>query len=215
MAVYLPNGAAVAVASTYGASQSISAFTNANPGVATVTSHGYANGDLLEITSGWDRMNGRIFRAAGVATNTFQAEGEDTSNTTTYPAGSGTGSVRKITAWQTLQQIIESSSTGGDQQFAEYAFLNSNATRRIPTDRNPFGITFTIADDPTLPQYAILAAADNDRAPRAVRVSLPSGGVILYHAYLSMSRTPTLTRNQLMTVQVTLSLVGDPTRYAS
>jgi hypothetical protein len=43
MSVRLPNGATIAMGSTYGAVKALSAFSNANPGVATLeASHGIA-----------------------------------------------------------------------------------------------------------------------------------------------------------------------------
>ena len=99
MSVSLPNGVLLALATAYAAPQTISAISNASPGVATCTAHGYANGDILEITSGWSRLNNKLVRAASVAANTFQLEGIDTSSTSLYPAGSGIGTVRKVTTF--------------------------------------------------------------------------------------------------------------------
>lgn len=70
-----------------------------------------------------------------------------------------------------------------------------------------------MADDPTQPGYILAAAANDDRLPRIVSITLPSGSVIYYNAYISLNKTPSLTVNQLMAVQVTLSLLAEPVRY--
>lgn len=213
MSVSLPNGALIALASGYGSVQTMSILTNANPAVATVTAHGYANGDFVEVTSGWSRLNGKVCRISGVATNTFNLEAIDSSSTTIYPAGTGTGSVRKITGYTQLSQILKSDSNGGDQQFLEYQFLESDAAKRIPTYKSPAGLTFSVADDATQAGYIIAAAANDDRLPRAVKITLPSAAILSYNAYISVNKTPSLTVNELMACEMTLSLLNEPVRY--
>ena len=69
MAISLPNGALVAIASGYGPVKTMSAITNANPGVATLeASHGIVAGDFFEVTSGWSRLTDKIIKAAQSAT---------------------------------------------------------------------------------------------------------------------------------------------------
>lgn len=216
MSVSLPNGTIFAIASGYGAVKAISALTNANPGVATLeASHGVIVGDILEVTSGWSRLTDKIVRASVVATNDVSLEGQNTTSTTIYPAAGGTGSVREITGWTQLSQILSSSSNGGEQQFTEYQFLESDSKKRIPTSKSPAGLTFSIADDPTLAGYQLAATANDDRLPRAVRATLPSGSVIFYNAYISLNKTPTMTADEVMACEVTLSLLSEPVRYAS
>jgi len=214
MSVRLPNGATLAIASTYGSVATLSALTNANPGVATLSaSHGVSTGDIIEVTSGWAQLNNRIVKAGTVATNDVPLTGIDTTNTTTYPAGSGTGSVREITAWQQIVQVTDVSTQGGDQQFATYSFLESSDQFQIPTTRSPQSLQFSVGDDTSLPHYAVLKAANDDRLQRALRVSLPGGSVIYYNAYITLNETPTLTKDQIMTFSVTASLLARPVRY--
>lgn len=216
MAVSLPNGAIIHIASGYGDSKDMTAVTNANPGVATLeASHGVNTGDYMEVTSGWSRLNQKIVRAGTVATNDVPLLGIDTTLTSIFPAGAGTGSVREISGWTQLPQILGSSSSGGEQQFLEYQFLEDDAQKRIPTTKSAAGLTLQVGDDPTLAGFILASAANDDRLPRAVRITLPSGAVILYNAYISMNKTPTLTVNQLMAVEITLSFLSEPQRYAS
>ena len=216
MAVSLPNGALVAIASGYGVAKTMSAITNANPGVATLeASHGVVAGDYLEVTSGWSRLTDKIVRAGTVETNDVPLLGIDTLLTSIYPALGGAGTVREITGWTQMSQILSSSSSGGEQQFLEYQFLEADAQKRIPTFKSAAGLTFSVADDPTLAGYILASTANDDRLPRAVRITLPSGAVILYNAYISLNKTPSLTVNEIMAVEVTLSLLAEPVRYAA
>lgn len=214
MSVSLPNGALVAIASGYGASKTMSAVTNANPGVATFASgHGFASADIVEITSGWSRLTEKVVKLGTVSGDTAPLVGIDTSLTSIYPSGGGAGSARSITGWTQLSQILTSSSSGGEQQFLEYQFLESDAQKKIPTFKSASGLTFSIADDATQAGYILAAAANDDRLPRAVSITLPSGSVIYYNAYISMNKTPSLSVNELMAVEVTLSLLAEVVRY--
>jgi hypothetical protein len=216
MAVQIPNGAIWSIASTMGAQKTMSAITNATQGVATLeASHGVIANDILVVTSGWSKLNGRVVRAESVSTNDVTLDDINTSSTTNFPAGSGTGSVKEVTAWTQITQVLEASSSGGDQQFATYSFLEDNTERQIPTVRSPISIALTVADDPSLAHYTVLAAADDDRLPRALRLQLPGGSIIYYNAYITMNKTPTTNKNEVMGLQVTFSLVAEPTRYAS
>lgn len=216
MAVSLPNGTIFAIASGYGAVKAMSALSNANPGVATLeASHGVTTGEIIEVTSGWSKLNSRIVRAGTVATNDVPLEGIDTTSTQRFPAGTGIGSVREITGWTQLAQILTSESSGGEQQFLDYQFMEDDDGKRIPTSKTPSGLAFSIADDPALAGYIIAAEANEDREPRALRATLPSGAIILYNAYVTLNETPSMTINQLMAVPVTLSLLARPVRYAA
>ena len=215
MAVSLPNGSVVAIASGYGSVKTITGISNANPGVVTSAAHGFTDGDIIEVTSGWSRLTDKIVRVDDALSGTFELEGIDTSSTSIYPTGGGAGSAREITGWTQLAQITDSTSVGGEQQFLEYQFLESDSSKRIPTFKSAAGVTFTIADDPNLPGYILAKQANDDRAQRAVRITLSNGQVLFYNAFVSLSTIPSLTVNELMTVQVTLSLLAEPVRYAS
>lgn len=214
MAVTLPNGALVAIASSYGAVKNMTAVSNATTAVATLeAAHGISTGDFLEVTSGWSRLTDKVVKAGTVTTNDVPLLAINSLATTIYPAAGGTGTIREITGWTQLSQIMQSTSNGGEQQFLEYQFLESDAQKRIPTFKSAAGLSFSIADDPTLAGYILAAEANDDRLPRAVRVTLPNGAVILYNAYISLNKTPSLTVNEIMACEVTLSLLNEPVRY--
>lgn len=216
MAVSLPNGALIHIGSAYGSALAVSGITNANPAVATSAAHGLANGDYVTFSSGWSRLNNRTFRVANVTVNTFDLEGIDTTSTTTYPAGSGSGTVKKVTTWTQIQQVLNTATSGGEQQFTEFQFLEADAATSIPTAKSAARLAVTVADDPTLAGYIAAKAANDDRSPRALRLSLPNGAKIAYYAYVSMAASPSLTANEVMALEMTATFLNpDPSRYAS
>ena len=215
MAVTLPNGAVLSVGSAYGSAITISAITNANPAVATATAHGLTDGDIIVLTSGWPRLNGKVCRIANSTVNDFELEGIDTSSTARYPAGAGAGSCKKVTTWTQITQVLEFTTQGGDQQFATYSFLEEDVEHQLPTVKSPSSFQMTVGDDASLAWYAVLEAANDDRDPRAVRIVLPAGSIIFYNGYVTLNKTPTMTKNEIMGLQSTVSLINEPVRYAS
>jgi hypothetical protein len=76
------------------ANKTITAITKANPGVVTATAHGFSNGDTLVISGvvGMTQVNGKRFKVASVATDTFALQDIDGNNVnttsyTTYVSG--------------------------------------------------------------------------------------------------------------------------------
>jgi hypothetical protein len=215
MAVSLPNGVVLALGTTIGADITVSAITNANPAVATATSHGLSDGDIVIFESGWSRANARVFKVDQQDANSFEVEGLNSTSTSDYPAGTGVGTVNEITAWTQISQILDVTTSGGEMQFTNYSFLENDYETSIPTQSAPMVMTMQIADDPALAGYVALKAASEARTPYALRVSYPSGAYAYYYGYVSMNETPTFTKNQIQAVSATFNLINRPTRYAA
>lgn len=215
MSVSLPNGSIISIGSAVGSPKTVSAITNANPAVCTSTTHGFTDGDILIITSGWSRINGKAFRVSLDETGTFALEGLDTTDTTIYPPGSGVGTAQEVTTFTQLSQVLSSSSTGGEQRFLTYQFLEADNEVEIPTIKSGGGINFEVGDDPTLAGYTALSAANDDRVARALRVVLANGSKLYYVGYVSINKTPTLEVNTLMRLAVAVRFLNEPVRYAS
>lgn len=216
MSVQLPNGVVLSLATTYGVAKAVSAVSNASPAVATTAAaHGITNGSFVEVTSGWSKLNNQIVRAAAASASTLSYEGVDTASTALYAVGGGIGSIREITAFTQISQILTLTSNGGDMQFANYSFLESDQENQLPTQSSAQSLVLEIADDATLPGYIALRAASRTRAITALKMVMPSGAVLLYNGYVSLNETPTMTKGAVMSVKATFSLQGIPVRYAA
>lgn len=92
--------AVLEVENTVGTATSITALTQANPGVATSAAHGLSNGDWvkLAVTDGMVELDEQLVRVANITTDTFELEGIDTTNYTTFSSGTW----QEVTAWYTL-----------------------------------------------------------------------------------------------------------------
>ncbi|WP_095093842.1 phage tail protein [Pseudomonas sp. Irchel 3A5] len=213
MAFKLPNGAIMEIASVFSAAVLATAISNAAPAVVQAAGHDLEDGDIIVVTSGWTRLNDRVARVDAALTDSFALEGIDTTKTNVYTASAGVGSVRTVSAWAQIAQITEVATSGGDQQFTTFGFLEDDDDRQLPTTKSPISMTITVADDPLLPYVPICESADEDKESRVVRLKLPNGSEIYYNAYVSITSTPSLSRNNIMTRTITLSLASRPTRY--
>lgn len=214
MAVSLPNGVVLALATAYASSISVTAASNASEVLLTATNT-LVVGDYVEWTSGWSKANNRIFRVKSPTGTNLVLEGYDTTNTTFFPVGSGIGSIRKINTWTQITQIIGLTSSGGDPQYQTYSFLEQDYDSQIPTTTSAQSLAIEIADDPNLAGYSALKLVASTRAVTGLRATLPAGGFILYNGIFAFDETPSLTKGNLMAVKAGCALQGRPVRYST
>lgn len=213
MAFRLPNGSTFDFAEEYGADVTITAISNANPAVVTAEGHGFLAGDIVVLTSGWVKLTGRAFKVGTVTADTFVLTGVNTLSTQGYPSGTSAGTAKKVDKWVNIPQITEVASSGGEQQFYQFGFLEEDEDRQIPTTKSPSTLTLTVADDPSQPYVPVVEAADELKEERVQRLNLVNGDIILYNSIASITNTPSLTRNQIMVRTITLAQQGRVTRY--
>lgn len=215
MAYSLPNGSTFDVAASYTTPVSISTISNANPAVVSATAHGLAEGDVVLLVSGWVKLNNRSFRVGTVTTDTFVLEGVDTTDVSKYPVGAGVGSVVSAASWVQIPQITTVDFTGGDQNMYTFQFLEDDDERQFPTNKSAISLTLTVADDPAQAYVPLIEGYDESKTINILRLNLINGSTILYPSIVTISSTPSLTVNELMTRTVTLALQGRITRYYS
>ena len=204
------------IAKTYGASVNMTAASNAAECVVTLAAgHSVVVGDWLEVTSGWGLLNGKILRVKAVSTNDITLEGFNTSSTSKFPSGTGTGSIRRITAWDQLSQIKNVSTSGGDQQFADATDMDNDVEVKIPTIKSARTMTLEFFDDPTLAWYATVLAASDAVVPTAVLIQPPNGSKIASNAYWGLMKEPNVQKNEVLTSTISLTMTSETTRYAS
>ena len=94
--------------------KTISAITKANPAVVTSSSHGYSNGDFVNISAvvGMTEVNGKTFKVADKTTNTFELQNIDgtdidSSSYTTYSSAGTANKIYQITTSYTTAQLFD------------------------------------------------------------------------------------------------------------
>lgn len=211
-----PTGTLFSVATAFGTPVTITAVTNATEAVVTSAAHGLANGDIVEVTSGWGGLQLRSVRIKSVSTNNFTLENVDTSNTTMFPAGSGIGSARKVNTWVQITSVMKPNSSGGDPKKVTYRFVESNVEYNINDGFSAVDRTFEVdADSIASPGYIALKALTQVQTTTILRSVAKSGSVTYLPCTVSLNEEEIMTDGQIVTCKVAISGNNVSTRYAS
>jgi Mrp family chromosome partitioning ATPase len=212
----LPSGSRRYIATAFGASQTVSAVTNATEAVVTCTAHGYSNGDYVLMTSGWGGINLRAFRIKSVTTNTFVLEGADTTNTSIYPASGGTGSVVKATTFVEIAQVLEDTGSGGEPQNVEYRYMESDIRFTINDGFTANSRTLILdADSVSTPGYAACQTLSQTRTTTILRTVTKNGSFTLLPCEVALNPETTFSNGNILSNQLSLNGKNLSTRYAS
>lgn len=217
MASFFPNGTILSVSSALVAGGNIASMTNANPAVGTADSSGFtaSAGDIAVLQSNWSDVNDRIFRLSVASGTTATFEGLDSTDTTRFQAGSGSGSIKIVDSWVNLSQVREATKSGGDQNFFQWQYLEDRTRqqKQRPTFKSAKTMTVTLDYDPALAWYDSLDKLDQNGDAVVLRATLPNGAILLYYVYPSFDADPSLAMNENMANKATFSQISRFTRY--
>lgn len=210
----------VAVALTLGAPKRITAVSKAMPGVATSPSHGLSNGAVgfFTVTDGMVELDGQIVRIAGVDTNTFQLEGLDTTDYSTFVASGSPesgGTFTPITAWATLanaQNISLPDATPAKIDITRLIDKRKQYAYGLP--ESPDGSIAGLYDPNTV-AGALIKAASKANSPLAARISWAAGQKTYLNAFWSGGSGFDLQANQAATATIALTPINDIMDYES
>lgn len=204
---------AVSMQSALGTAKTISGITKANPGVATSSSHGLANGDILVLSiNGMYQLDNKVIRVANVATNTFELEGVDTTLFDTFTSGSG----QAITFGTSVTTATTINGSGGEFDFIDTTTIHSNSRSQVPGLPSAISYQFDNIWDASDTGLLALKAASDNQAKRAFKFQFGSGGKILYfNGYVGCSMLPGGQAQGLVTTSAVITMHGTPTYYAS
>lgn len=208
MSYYLPEGSKIYMSSGFDAAKTVSAVTNANPAVATSTSHGFSNNDELLFTSGWEDATDSVWRAGGVATNTFNVTGLDASDTSWFPVSGGVGTVQKVSGWTELTQWLDIQSQGGDARLVNVEPLGRRNAISMPAGFNAQSITLTFGHDIASASQLAMIAASRGLQKRAFKAVIAGGMTGYFYGNISLSEMPQMQRGQVLRVQASISVLG-------
>lgn len=216
MSVNFATGSQFAIASTYGTSVAVSAASNASSCVITVADGStFSVGDIIEFTSGWEPANNRLFRISAKATNDLTLEGLNTTSTTRYPAGSGVGSIREITAWSTITQVRGTNPQAPSNEFEDISTMANSTIIEVPVAQRLGGLDLEVLDDPALSFVSVLETAADTIALTGLRIIQASGAKIYANGYYTYGKVPTFPTRGALTNQVAFKYASVPTRYTS
>lgn len=210
-----PTGTITSVATAFAPVKTTTGITNAAEGVVSSTAHGLANGDIVEITSGWGRLNKRAFRVKAVTADAFTLEGANTTNTEFYPPGSGGGSVRKATTWIQGDRTLNHGTSGGDPKEVTVKFVESDQEFTINDGFSAVKRTMSMdADMIGTPFYSALRDLTETQSDTIIQRRARTGAISLIPGKVALNEDETEDQG-IAVVKVAVNGNSRTTRYAA
>lgn len=202
----------VAVQSALGSAKTITDITKADPAVVTSAAHGLSSGDFVVFdVLGMNKLDERIARVANSATDTFEAEGVDSSEYNDFSSGNA----KEITFGTTINTLVDVSASGGEPEFADLTTIHDSVRRQTPVIVSPVVFTFDSIWDPADAGLQALKAASESIGQRAVKFKFSDGALALFYGYISAPGFPTGGAQDLVKTPITITANGAVTFYAS
>lgn len=215
MSYSTPVGTTFSISQTFAATKTVTIVSNANPALATATSHGYSDNDEVLLLSGWDLANNTVFRVDQQSTDTFLLKGLNSTSTNSYPAGSGVGTTAKISGWIEIPQILALNPSGGGARYVDVRPIKSLQGLKLPDGFDAATIGFDIGFDPSLSNWDTLLDISRSGTLVAYKSVKASGAATYGYGYFSMSEQPTQAAGAADKVQATFAAQGRLISYAS
>ena len=152
--------------------KTITAATQASPGVLTSSSHGFSNGDpvLIEAVVGMTELNNKYFKVANATTNTFTLQDIDSADidTSGFTAYSSGGTAKKIET--TVPALY-----GTDNNPSVVTFFEQRLVFAA-TNNNPQTLFFSKSAQ--YENFSVGSAADNDALIYTIASNKANGGPV-------------------------------------
>lgn len=212
----VPTGTLFSVATAFSAPKTVSAITNAVEASVSSTGHGFSVGDVIEMTSGWGRLQKRAYRIKTVTTDAFVLEGADTTNVNFFQPGGGAGSARKVSTWVQLSTMMNPTSSGGEPKKVTYKFVESDVEYNINDGFTAVDRTMDMdADSIGTPGYVALRNLTEVQTDTILRSLAKSGSVSYLPCTVALNEEEKMQDGQIVTNTVAFSGNNRSTRYAS
>ena len=212
----LPSGTIMAIASAFAAAKSVTGISNAAEAVVSCTAHGYQVGDIVQIYSAWGRLNRRAVRVKSVTTDTFVAEGIDTTNLEFFPAGSGAGTVRKVSTFTQVSKYLNPSQSGGEPKNVAVRFMDEDTETNLNDGFSAVTESFEIdADQFGSVAYNTLRTLSEVQTDTILKKTLKSGAQIYTPCTVALNENVKLADGSIMTNMVSVNGNGRITRYSA
>jgi hypothetical protein len=204
----------VAIESALATAVTINAITKADPGVVTYTGTDPDEGSYVKVAAqGMSQVDGRVFRIKNVSStgNTFELEGEDTTNYDTFTSGTA----QVITYGTTMTTATGLTASGGDFDFIDTTTIHDNVRKQIPGLASAAVYTFeNIWDASDAALVAMKEAADN-QSLKAIRFTFANGQKVVFNGYIGATLLPVGNAQDKVTTTAVVTMFGRPTIYAT
>lgn len=198
--------------SAIASAKTITAISKASPGVASSVAHGFSNGDYVLIEAqGMTEVNNRIFRVANVSDDTFQLEGEDTTEYDDFTSGTA----KKITFGTTLSTLTTVQGNGGEFDKIDTTTIHDKARSSIPGMASDTEYTFDSIWDVSDAGLIAAKKASDTKAQRGFMIQFANGQRVLFYGYVGTQNIPGGSTGGMVTTSVKITAQGALTTLAS
>lgn len=200
--------------SALGVSKTITAISKASEAVITAT-HDFAIGDLIVIddVAGMTQINKRVVRVKSVSTTvSFIAESLDSTAFTTYVSG---GTAKKVTSLLTFDNASGFNFPEPNPNRIDVTPISAaTKVERFGLD-DAANITIPMYSDPTAAHVVEMRAAAAAKTTRVFRITLETGEVLIFNAYVAGGRGLDGSVGAVATSQCSLTLAALEQWFAS
>lgn len=211
--IYTNSGLQMSMESAIAAAVTITAASNAAPGVFTAANT-YANGDvvLLEVL-GMTEVNNRLYRIIAVSATTFQiANVGNTAGLSTVGFGVFvSGTAKKLTLGTTITGVQEFNAAGGDAKFLPTTTVMDKVDTQIIVGANAVTYNLVMQWDPADAAQAAMIAAFEVAAAKGFQIKWPDGRLCLFYGSVGYAGIPGGASQGVTTSPAAVSLSGRPT----
>jgi hypothetical protein len=201
------------IQSTLGSDLTITAISNASEAVITATNTLTA-GDLVVISGvvGMPKINDRVVRVKTPSGTQFTAEGVNSTNWGTYSSG---GVANEVTAFQTFDNISQLDLPDAGPDEIDVTAISDDERKIVFGHDSAQKGTLSLIADPLSAAVVEAAAAATDAKRRVFRVTLQSGYVAIFNAFVSGGTCFSGGVGAAGTASISLTLRNKPQWFAS
>ena len=214
MTIYTNAGLAMLMQSGIAAAKTITAATNADPGVFTSVAHGYSNGDLILLeVEGMPTLDKRPFQVYAKADDTFQLEdidgasGIDTTSLGTFISGTA----KKLTMGTSITGVQEFSPAGGDPKFVDTTTVHDLTDKQTVLGATALSFGLTMQWDPANAGQQAMNAAFLAATSKVFKITWPSGRYMMFYGSVGYNMAPGGASQGVTTSPAAVSFEGNPT----
>lgn len=214
MSYLIAEGAKFLFSSTFGTPVTVTAASNADPTLLTAAAHGFADGDELLFNSGWEDATDTVWKADQQAADSLKLLNLDTADTRWFPVGTGTGTLRKVSSWVEIGQVLDIQPQGGGARNMDINPLSKRNGIKMPTGFEASGYTLTIGYDPSLTSQVQLNAISRNLSSRVAFKFLLAGGQTGYgYGTAQIAQMPKIAKGSPVSVELQLNFLGQFVGY--
>lgn len=213
MAIYSNSGLKMYMESALAAPITITAATNAAPGVFTAANT-FVNGDLVLLkVNGMTEVNNRAYKVIAVAAGTFQiANIGNTAGLSTVGFGVfSSGTVEKVTLGTSITGVQDFSPSGGDPKYLSTTTVHDTTDKQIVVGANAITYALTMQWDPADAGQAAMQTAFDTAAPKVFQIKWPNGRIASFYGTVGFAGLPGGASQGVTTTSASIAPLGNLT----